>query len=87
MARGIIPTNDGTTYKIIEQYTQSNFLQMEVGNIVMDYALSLYWKVISNDGSCVTLKNVKLDDNGNGVTMNLRKGQFNNTFCVLEKAN
>ncbi len=85
MAKGIIPKNDGTEYKVIEQYTQSNFTQMELGSVVMDYYFGLYWTVISNDGNCVTLKETKLNDDGNGVTTNLHNGEFINTFCLLEE--
>ena len=45
--------------KIIDQYANGNYTDMVVGTVVLDYALSSYWTVISNDGKEVVLKNLK----------------------------
>ena len=85
MARGVLAKKDGTSYKIIKQFTQNNFTQMEIGDVVLDYTFSLFWKVIANDGECVTLKNIGDNEDESGVTMNLRAGEFTITFCLLEE--
>ena len=72
---------------IKEQYTQDNFLNMKAGTVVVDYALSSTWEVLSNDGKEVVLKNIPSNPSlkDKGVTMTLSEGTFINTFCLLEE--
>ena len=85
ISKGIIPASDETTVRIIGKFTQKNFLDMDKDDIVMDSVLGLFWKVILNDGENVVMKQTALNDSGNGVTITLSDGQFNNTFVMLEE--
>ena len=44
--------------KIVEQYSNGTYTNMMPGTVVLDYALSSYWSVLSNDGKKIRLKNL-----------------------------
>ena len=79
--KGIIPTDD-MTVRIKEQYTNGNYVKMHVGSVVMDYALSSFWKVLSNDGSDIELQSTKGGENG--VRMIVNDETTSNTFLLEE---
>ena len=79
------PCSDGKdeeNVKIIEQYTNGNYCEMKPGTVVLDYALSSYWRVISNNGETVELQNIR--GGSNGARMSVDDSTCNNTFCLLD---
>ena len=68
--------------KIIEQYTNGTYVNMIPGTVVLDYALSSYWSVLSNDGKQVHLKNLK--GGKNAVKMVVSDETTHNTFVLMD---
>ena len=68
--------------KIVKQYSNGNYVEMMPGTVVLDYALSSYWSVLSNDGKTVRLKNLKGGENA--AEMNISDKTSHNTFVLLD---
>lgn len=68
--------------KIIETYTNGTYVNMVPGTVVLDYALSCYWSVLSNDGKKVRLKNLK---GGEGAAEIIVSDETtHNTFVLMD---
>ncbi len=68
--------------KIVKQYCNGNYNEMIPGTVVLDYALSSYWTVLSNDGKTVRLKNLKGGERA--VEMNVSDETAHNTFVLMD---
>ena len=68
--------------KIIETYTNGTYVNMVPGTVVLDYALSSYWTVLSNNGKEVRLKNLK--GGKNAVKMVVSDETTHNTFVLMD---
>lgn len=68
--------------KIVKQYSNGNFVEMMPGTVVLDYALSSYWSVLSNDGKTVRLKNLKGGENAAEISVS--DETTHNTFVLLD---
>lgn len=80
---GFVPEDDEEV-RIADQFTNGRYTDMLPGMVVMDYALSSYWKVLSNDGTVVRMQNMKGGENG--VLMNVSNATDHNTFVVFAEA-
>lgn len=69
---------------ITETYTNGTYVNMIPGTVVLDYALSSYWTVLSNDGKQIRLKNLK--GGKNAVEMNVSDKTTHNTFVLMDVA-
>ncbi len=68
--------------KIIETYTSGTYVNMVPGTVVLDYALSSYWSVLSNNGKEVRLKNLK---GGEDATETIVSDETtHNTFVLMD---
>ena len=68
--------------KIIETYTNGTYVNMVPGTVVLDYALSCYWSVLSNDGKEVRLKSLKGCEKS--VEIVVSDENTHNTFVLMD---
>ena len=68
--------------KIIETYTNGTYVNMVPGTVVLDYALSSYWSVLSNNGKEVRLKNLK--GGKDAAEMIVSDKTTHNTFTLMD---
>ena len=68
--------------KVVKQYSNGNYVEMMPGTVVLDYALSSYWSVLSNDGKTVRLRNLKGGENA--AMISVSDETTHNTFVLLD---
>ena len=80
--KGYIPS-DGDRTCIVEQYSTGSYHKMIPDTVVLDYAFSSYWNVLSNDGHTVQLQNTKGGERG--ARINVSVETCCDTFALLAR--